>query len=392
MTEAGDYIVLENQNYLLPPVVEHQNGVVKKQFKLYNGESNKHSLDLFLPRPVLAARRDLNFRAPSGQTEAAQSVPVVVFVHGGGWRRGDRRAWTHTLSQADTNIFLVLYTKYWNIYQNVGESLSRQGVACAVISYPLSDVDFPWNLIETLISWFLSTSVLLLPMLVAVLLATYFQGITSSSADHKGSWCEQHHSDVYTASILMVTGCQAITWSIIQYHRKDRYDFLPKFLPVLLVFFFITMSCVHFVSCHLYQEVLLVNAMCLIVTPAVLFYYRHISTSGKVKHPGHALAVAKAIHWVAQYGRLTKFYDPELLFLMGHSAGAHLVALVTGDRRYLEDKANDGHSVAVKVNTCCLWRERLYIYIYISGEFNFKPFFFMTVFLTRLKSPFLDDT
>ena len=204
------------------------------------------------------------------------------------------------LSRRETNFPWALYYKYFNKYQNVGESLSRQGVACVVISYPLSDVGFPWNLIETLIAWFLSTGVLYLPMLAIygiVLIVTYLKGNTDTSADHQESWCQEYHLNVYTASILMVTGCQAITWSIIQYHRKDRYHFLPKFLPVLLVFFFITLvSFAHIVSCHLYQEVLLVNTLCIFATPAVLFYYRHFNTSGKVKHPGHALAVAKAIH------------------------------------------------------------------------------------------------
>lgn len=56
--------------------------------------------------------------------------------------------------------------------------------------------------------------------------------------------------------------------------------------------------------------------------------------SPKVKHPDHTIDVARAIGWVkkniAQFGG-----DPDQLFLMGHSAGGHLVALVTCDPKYL---------------------------------------------------------
>jgi acetyl esterase/lipase len=53
------------------------------------------------------------------------------------------------------------------------------------------------------------------------------------------------------------------------------------------------------------------------------------------KHPNNVADVARAIAWVhdhiAQYGG-----DPSQLFLYGHSAGAHLVALVATDERHLK--------------------------------------------------------
>jgi len=53
----------------------------------------------------------------------------------------------------------------------------------------------------------------------------------------------------------------------------------------------------------------------------------------RVKHPGQAWDVARAVGWVYRhihdYGG-----DPDRLFLVGHSAGAQLVALVTLDPRY----------------------------------------------------------
>jgi len=64
---------------------------------------------------------------------------------------------------------------------------------------------------------------------------------------------------------------------------------------------------------------------------AVFINYR---LSPKVKHPEHAKDVAEAIAWVrrniGKYGG-----DSNQLFLMGHSAGGHLVSLVTCDPSYL---------------------------------------------------------
>jgi acetyl esterase/lipase len=58
--------------------------------------------------------------------------------------------------------------------------------------------------------------------------------------------------------------------------------------------------------------------------------YRHYP---QVKMPGFMDDAARAAQWAAahagEYGG-----DPRRLFLMGHSAGAHLAALVTLDRRY----------------------------------------------------------
>ncbi len=62
--------------------------------------------------------------------------------------------------------------------------------------------------------------------------------------------------------------------------------------------------------------------------------------SPKVQHPVHVEDVAKAIAWIhaniAEYGG-----DPNRIFLLGHSAGAHLAALVATDERYLKENGTD---------------------------------------------------
>ncbi|MCZ7584161.1 MAG: alpha/beta hydrolase [Deltaproteobacteria bacterium] len=60
----------------------------------------------------------------------------------------------------------------------------------------------------------------------------------------------------------------------------------------------------------------------------------------RVKHPGHVTDVARAISWVkknaGRYGA-----DDKTIFLSGHSAGGHLVALVALDDKYLKKRGID---------------------------------------------------
>lgn len=68
----------------------------------------------------------------------------------------------------------------------------------------------------------------------------------------------------------------------------------------------------------------------------VLANYRLTDNSpGRVMHPGHIEDVARAFAWtyanIADYGG-----NPEKIFVSGHSAGGHLVALLAVDPRYLD--------------------------------------------------------
>lgn len=63
------------------------------------------------------------------------------------------------------------------------------------------------------------------------------------------------------------------------------------------------------------------------------------------KHPSHIEDVARALAWalahVAEYGG-----DPKRVFAMGHSAGAHLVALAATDARWMKQAGADPSQLA----------------------------------------------
>lgn len=74
--------------------------------------SLKHKLDIYVP--IL----------PSGVEHEQRKFPVVIFSHGGGWKKGDR------------------FGAISGLHQNVGESLASKGYLACIISYRMSSVRF----------------------------------------------------------------------------------------------------------------------------------------------------------------------------------------------------------------------------------------------------------
>ena len=63
--------------------------------------------------------------------------------------------------------------------------------------------------------------------------------------------------------------------------------------------------------------------------------YRLTDKAGTIKHPDHIRDVAKAFAWVKEHcGKYGG--DKKRLFISGHSAGGHLVALLATDEEYLK--------------------------------------------------------
>lgn len=78
--------------------------------------------------------------------------------------------------------------------------------------------------------------------------------------------------------------------------------------------------------------------------------YRLSNGEGVPAHPAHVQDVAKALAWVHDHAMEYRG-DPERMFLMGHSSGAHLAALVSTDERRL---AAEGKKLSIIKGTVCL--------------------------------------
>jgi acetyl esterase/lipase len=88
---------------------------------------------------------------------------------------------------------------------------------------------------------------------------------------------------------------------------------------------------------------------------AVLPNYRHYPA---VKMPGFMDDAARAGRWAAAHAR-EYGADASRLYLMGHSAGAHMAALVTLDRRYFASAAQPAPPIAGVIG--------------LSGAYDFLP-------------------
>jgi acetyl esterase/lipase len=88
---------------------------------------------------------------------------------------------------------------------------------------------------------------------------------------------------------------------------------------------------------------------------AVVPNYRHYD---QVKMPGFMDDTARAARWAVAHGEQFGA-DPQRLYLMGHSAGAHLAALVTLDTRYFAATGQPSPHIAGLIG--------------LSGPYDFLP-------------------
>lgn len=104
MADEPGFYVIRDLDYSVEPT-ETQVELVRQRLRGALAEARQNDLrktllDVYLPT-----------------TAADGGAPVVVFIHGGGWRRGDKDAWNHFLSVYDTNFFFFVLLWLCNIYR-----------------------------------------------------------------------------------------------------------------------------------------------------------------------------------------------------------------------------------------------------------------------------------
>lgn len=293
---------------------------------------SKNKLDLFLPK------------------ESNCETPVVVFIHGGGWMRGDRRAYRHYFSCYDTNLLVALALAYYEAYWNVGKAFARDGVACAVVSYRLSRLEFPWLIIELCFSFLMSLSVLLTPLFcIAVLVySSQIFGFNFTTLD----FATILYMPLFTVSVILVLSSFFILWFIIC-NAGEGYFITPleKFWP-LLISLLVTAISMLIININV-TSVMVCFTLCLGLCLLHSFGTFQQTWRPVVTHPSHITDVALSVKWIKDYGSTTKKFDPNKIFLCGHSAGGHLVSLLALDPGYL---AKVGLSVTdIKVSSFLLF-------------------------------------
>ena len=127
-----------------PPPLARRLATVRRDLA-YSTSHERCRYDLYSPttssgQPVAGAGR-------TGRT------PLLLFVHGGSWQRGDRLSWRYSVSAKDTNLLVAL----WHLcctrqHENVGAAFSERGFTTAVVSYRLACLPLPLRLLEVLSS------------------------------------------------------------------------------------------------------------------------------------------------------------------------------------------------------------------------------------------------
>ncbi|XP_006815141.2 uncharacterized protein LOC102806356 [Saccoglossus kowalevskii] len=324
-----DFRVIYDVNYLVQPDknIERRH---KKSIRRKNG-MDKHCLDLYLPtRPLPYV--SLN----GGQTyTGVASPPVVVFVHGGGWRRGDRQSWNHFMSSYDTNLLMYFLQRYYGTYSNVGETFAKRGIACAVISYPLSRLQLSFVLVEMFLSFVMSIASVGILLTLAVCLAQLLLFITTGNfgVQYFVQFAVFHgamSTPVLSTLCIYVGLSQIVVWIIaLCLHRKNYPSLRPHSVALITVFAGLCgYLCTKYDLLSIEHSISLSSVLLVFLSQVILLtvYFADVPT---LKHPSQIRSIAQSIRWVRKYGIITKLFNIRKLFLCGYSAGGHMVSFLT---------------------------------------------------------------
>ncbi|KAK3601546.1 hypothetical protein CHS0354_027686 [Potamilus streckersoni] len=259
---------------------------------------------------------------------AARKVPCVLFIHGGGWRRGGKEAWRHYVYW-DVNLFVATFLRFFNVFNNVGESFASNGIACAIINYPLTELGFPLILVEILMSYLCSCLLIFVFLIAGLGFIIVYDSILHTyrvmSISENPSLITLIFT-IFQASGLVTNICILSLFTI----KRRNYNFSTLYVLRLwgTVFIFTLLPVINGLN-----SLLLMNVITFIVTQGSILRKR--LQRRDVSYVDQAGVVAEALRWVRRFGVTTGQLDPDQLFLAGHSAGGHLAALVTLDRSYL---------------------------------------------------------
>ena len=314
-TYSGEYDILGDISYETP-----------------DNTSHKSVFDLYLPR------------READPTTLRATPPVVVFVHGGGWRRGDKDTWKHFIFQ-DINLLAAFFYWCYGLYGNVGREFARRGVPCAVTSYPLTKLKTPWLLLELTTSYlgtvvFLGSlmSLLLLLLFVIDLWTSVFRALQFSLT----------LPDLLCGHLVFVN---LVTLVVISLQRSKHglpiYHVTSVWIVILSVFLAAT---------RFEHYLFFMFLTSFVIVQCFLLYLNLISED--CTHEDQIAALSKCIKKVCDIGRETRHYDNTSVYLIGHSAGGHLCSLIALRPEVLAD-------VGVEL-TCLKVNQRLSTYSFTS--------------------------
>ena len=264
------------------------------------------------------------------QRSLTGKAPLVLFVHGGGWRRGGRLAWKHYLYY-DVNFLVAILQWLINTYYNVGESLAQNGIACGLITYPLSELDFPYVLLEMFLSYiqccFVTWLGLVPPSIFFYVLQTHVSNHSTWMSVEFGA---RHESKIiYGFMVLLVTN-----FIMLVLFTFKRNQFQLSLLHVAILWI-VTGSTYVLLNLLLKQYQFIFHTLVTLALTQLVILRQRLSRCD-ITWSDQARVVARAVHWAKRLARKSGQIDREKIFLMGHSAGGHLTTLIVLDDFYLK--------------------------------------------------------
>jgi hypothetical protein len=268
-----------------------------------------------------------------------ESIPVVLFVHGGGWRRGDKSAWKYFLSR-DINLLAVLINLRFGLYGNVGKALARRGIACGVMSYPLTQLSTIWLLLEFITSYISS---LFISTVLACATGTVFLFVWNIMTLDSLSTCMMSVKEdfvFYGTALIFFNNILILTIISFQrdYHKLTRLHVSLMWTSLIVVVLVVSKTYI----------LVVLTLVTFVIGQGIL-----MNTNLNVQKLGleqQVDSVAKCMKKIKGIGEDTGSFNPKEFYLMGHSAGGHICSIAALCDEYLKDQGMS--NVDIKVFLC----------------------------------------